>query len=461
MKTVIVSAYHGWTYRNLLGSSALHHLHEMTGAHVVVCVPPDREVFIRETYGAPWIEVVPFDAETVAASRYNRFWYRLGFLIQNTQYIRDKRLERYWQHRNIVGWINYHVVNTVAAVLSKIPAGAYLYRNLDYKLSTRSAIDEILHEYHPALVVVGDLFGESDVLFLRSAKAHGLRTVGMVRSWDNTTTKGILRLVPDHIIANSKVIRDELVSIHRVVPEVVAVVGLPQFDGWLNGPTVSRAEFFARIGADSTKRMVLFAPAGNALSDTDWQLCEILKDAIKRRDLPDDILILIRNHPQHRADLTKFEPDEHFVIENPGTLTPRGYYGATLDPEENNHLRNSIYYSQLVMYVATSIGLDASVYDKPQIIVSFDGHETRPYVRSVNRHNREDCLANMVASGGTRVVSNAGQWIREVNAYLVDAARDSEGRERARRDHVYPLDGKAGVRVADVICSELSPDASA
>ncbi len=455
MKTIVVTAYHGWVFRNLLGSTALSQVHERTGARVIVCVPPDKAEFTQATYGKEWMTVVSFDADAIISTRYNKFWYRLGFLIENTQYVRDQRLERRERQGTIVARINFWIVNNLASILSRIRFAVHLYRAFDYLASSKSSTEVIMRRYRPDLVLLGDIFGEHDVLFQRNAKRNHIRTIGMVRSWDNTTTKGILRMIPDRILANSETVKRELQVIHRVQSSLISVVGLPQFDAWISGPTVSRDEFFTSISSNADKRLILFAPAGDILSTTDWQVCQLLKEAINGGRLPDDIVFLIRNHPQHPADFSHFIADDHFIIENPGTRTlERNFKGATLNPFENDHLRNSIYYSELVMYVATSIGLDATVYDKPQIIVSFDGWEARQYIQSVQRYNQEDCLRSMVKSGGTKVARTSDELIAYIDMYLEKPEMDAGGRRRAVDDHLFKLDGHAANRIAEIISSK-------
>lgn len=456
MKTILITAYHGWVFRNLLGSEALRILRHHNDLRIVICTPPDKAKFTADTYGGPNVHVHRFDAEEITSKPYNKFWYRLGFLIENTTYVKDQRLERLWRNKSILGYLNYWVVNSVAEILGRLGVAARLYRWLDWRMSPRRAVELILKEYLPDLVVAGDLFGEADVLFLRNASRRNIGTIGMVRSWDNTTTKGILRFVPGRIIANSPTIKSELIKIHRCPGDLISVVGLPQFDSWISGPTLVKEDFFRKIGANPSKRLILFAPAGSVLSDTDWQLCQILKEAIGEGRLSKDLVFLLRNHPQHPAELSKFIPDEHFIVETPGTRTKAlDYKGATLGPNENEHLKDSVFHSELVMYVATSIGLDSLVFNKPQIIVSFDGWETRPYVRSVKRYNREDCLFNLVQTGGVRVAGNQQEWVEYINSYLKDKTLDQGGRNRALEEHVYQLDGKAGKRIADCILAEI------
>ena len=194
--------------------------------------------------------------------------------------------------------------------------------------------------------------------------------------------------------------------------------------------------------------------AGAVLSNTDWQLCQILKEALENGSLPENVQFLVRNHPQHPADLSKFAGDPSFIIDNPGHMTKAGdRKNIEFRPQDSEHLRNSIYYSDIVMYVATSLGLDSSVFNKPQIMVSFDGFEKKPYIRSVKRYNREDCLYNLVRCGGTKVVKSKEEWIMAINAYLKNPTLDQSGRDEIVKQHLYKIDGKAGERIANILLS--------
>ncbi len=454
MKTIFITAYQGFVSRNILNSDVLKILRDVDDLRIVIFVPAAKKNLIEKFYGGHKgvVEGADFDKVTFA----NKFWYRLAFILENTQYTKDQRGERLQEHRNLLGYLNYYWVSFLAVVLSNFYLAHKLYRLLDYKFSPKDAFKEYFERYNPTLIFSTDIFGETDPLLLREAKSRNVPVVGMVRSWDNTTTKGLLRIIPQKIIVNSPVLKEELTKLHDCMAEDISIVGLPQFDHWLVGPTLSRQEFFEKIGADQNKRLILFAPAGYNLSSTDWQLCQILKDALDDGSLPGDIQFLVRNHPQHPADLSKFEGDVRFIIEVPGSRVNQEYKNAELSPDENNHLRNSVFYSDIVMYVATTLGLDSAVFNKPQIIVSFDGWERKPYIQSVKRYNHEDCLNNLVKLGGTRVVENKGDWINWINNYLKNPKLDQEGRNRIVESQLYKLDGKAGERIASFILNELA-----
>ena len=454
MKTIFITAYNPFIARNIFNTAVLRRLREQPGLRLILLVGTDKKEFMERYYGGKNVLVEGRDLDSLINR--NKFWYRLAFLLQNTRYVKDQRAERLSKNNNPRGYLNYWLVNLSAFVLSNLPLAVKLYRMLDYHFSPKDAFSEFFEKYSPSLIFSTDIFGETDILLIREAEYLRVPVIGMVRSWDNPTTKGILRVIPKKIIVHSPIMKRELVKLHGCDVKNIFVAGYPQFDDWLKGPTLSREDFFKKIGADPAKRLVLFAPAGSVLSDTDWQLCQILKEALDDGSLPNDIQFLVRNHPHHPADLSRFQGDSRFITETPG-IRDKGWSDKTIEfrPDENDHLRNSVYYSDMVMYVATTLGLDAAVFNKPQIMVSFDGGEKKPYVRSVRRYNREDCLANLVRCGGTRVVRSKEDWLKSINDYLEDPALDQEGRSRTVRNHLYKLDGKAGERIADFILGFL------
>lgn len=423
---------------------------------IVVFAPPSKREFLESYYGGHNVVIEGLDLEPVIRSKWNKFWYRFSFLLQNTFYVKDQRKERLYNHRNFLGYLNYFWVNLLAAIFSKLKVSRDFYRLLNFYFSPQNYFTKYILKYRPDLFFSTDIFSEYDVLFLCEARAKKIPVVGMVRSWDNTTTKGVLRVIPDKVIVNSPATKEELIAMHGLKEDDIKVVGLPQFDSWISGPTLSREEFFKKINADLSKKLIIFSPAGSYLSDTDWQICKILDDAIESGALPRNIQFLVRNHPAHPADLSKFRAHgNNFIFEPPGTLFGAGYRNMELQPSDSDHLRNLIFYSDIIIYIATSLGLDAAVFDKPQIIVSFDGWEEKPYVKSVRRRNSEDNLRNLIVLGGTRVAESKGDLISYIRRYLENQGLDSEGRRRIVGRHLYKIDGKAGERIAEFILGFL------
>lgn len=457
MKTIFITAYNTFISRNLFNTNVLKLLKADAALRIIIFCPPHKVDLFTELYGDRNIIFEGLDMEPIIRLPFNKKLYRLSFLLENSQYVKDQRLERYWNNKNFAGHFNFLFVTSLSFLLSTIPVFHRLFRIFDFKFSDCNFLKPYFDKYKPDFLFVSDIFGEIDAWFMKGSKKWNTPVIGMVRSWDNTTTKGLLRLIPERIIVNSSTIKNELIRFHDCISDNIFIAGLPQFDSWLAGPTESREAFFSRIGADPQKSLILFAPAGAILSDTDWQLCEMLNEAVKSNRFIKPVQFLVRNHPQHPADLSKFSTNSNFIIETPGFMTKKGdNKNIELKPEDNDHLRNSIYYSDIVMYIATSLGLDSLVYNKPQILISFDGWEKKPYIQSVRRYNKEDCLDNFLKSGGAKLVETKEDWINYINEYLRDPSLDQRGRHQAVIDHMYKLDGRAGERIGNFIMDYIN-----
>jgi hypothetical protein len=292
-----------------------------------------------------------------------------------------------------------------------------------------------------------------DELVALVAQRRGIEFVSMVRSWDNAWSKGLLPVRAKRYIANNIEIRDELRIMHGVLENDVFVGGVPQYDRFFRREGIlTREEFFSRIGISPTKRLVLFAPAGAVLSDTDGELCQIMDRAIESGALPNDLAILVRNHPANPAVLPVLS--SRFTVDTPGKIfAAHNLKLNEMTFADIDHLANSLFHADLVVYVATTLGVDSLTFDKPQIIINFDGYQAKPFMRSVHRYQEEDHMKKMVACGGSWVVTSEEQLIQAMNTYLKQPTLHQEGRQVAIAQQIYKTDGLAGKRIGEYVKS--------
>jgi hypothetical protein len=110
-----------------------------------------------------------------------------------------------------------------------------------------------------------------------------------------------------------------------------------------------------------------------------------------------------------------------------------------------------LYHSDVVIYTATTLGIDSSVFDKPQIIINFDGYKNKPYEQSVKRYYNEDHMKKMIACGGVSMAGSPQELVAEINRYLEDSTYRAEGREKMRKQQIYFMDGKSNERLAQKV----------
>jgi len=94
-----------------------------------------------------------------------------------------------------------------------------------------------------------------------------------------------------------------------------------------------------------------------------------------------------------------YNPD--FIVETPGVIKDSGKF-LEFSMQDNIHLIDTVYYSDVVVWIVTSIGLDSLVFDKPQIAVDFDGPKKKPYWESIKRFNDEDHMRSFFKTGGIK-----------------------------------------------------------
>ncbi len=343
-----------------------------------------------------------------------------------------------------------------------------LLRSLERLRSPSLAVRERFERYQPSLLFSTDIQHESDLQVMSVARERRVPIVGMIRSWDTLTTKGILRIVPDLLVVHNEIIRREAVILHGVPEEIIRVVGVPHYDRYGREP-VSRGEFFRSFGFDPGRRLVLVAPFGDryicefgrgCANATDRAVLEILLRAGAEGAIPRDLQFLVRLPPSDRVNLEGFVPPLNVVIHQPGirlgddpVISPKN----ELSVEDDELLRQSLASSDLIIAATSTIAIDAAIFDKPVILVAFDGERPRPYYESVRRYyDGYNHLRPIVRSNGARLARNPAELIKLCAQYLDEPALDREGREIIRREQCFKLDGRSTERLTAVIRGALS-----
>src|SRR5262249_51208810 len=105
--------------------------------------------------------------------------------------------------------------------------------------------------------------------------------------------------------------------------------------------------------------------------------------------------------------------------------------------------------------VASTIAIEACVFDTPVVNISFDGGQPAEYVKSARRYYRFTHYVNITRHDAARVAETPGEMIDWVNRYLADPSLDASGRRRVVLEQCQFLDGKSGARVAEAVVDEL------
>lgn len=448
MKTILIANFHPFVTRNILDSGVLDLLAKDN--KVIIAVPKHKEGYFKKIYESGSVVVESVDTEVVYNERKNIFFERIAELLLDTNVKKyHKMVLREKTGKNIKYYISILITKTFGhSTLFK-----RLFRFLDNLIVQTAVFDSIFDKHKPDVVFATDIFNNIEALLLRLAKRKGITDVGMVRSWDNTTTKTFLRTLPSKVIVQNEVMKEEMVRLHHVREKTILLSGITQYEVYLTHKPMDRDAFCRKLGLDPKKRIILVSPASDYFSDTDWQLCEILKRLYHEKKVPQNIQFLIRPHPYNDTDLSRFKSDENFVIDYPiAEYTSERHKEKELGQANLDHLADTLYHSALLINVISSIIIDAMAYDKPVITVGFDGWEKHvPFTRSLARWQTEECVIHFLSQGASPHVRNIDELSHWINTYLEKPGTHKAERKRLLDLHSWKFDGKAADRIATYV----------
>ena len=121
---------------------------------------------------------------------------------------------------------------------------------------------------------------------------------------------------------------------------------------------------------------------------------------------------------------------------------------------KDSHLADLLYHSDAVVAFASSLAIDAALFNKPIVFIGFDG-EPRPYWRSLKRFYDFDHLRRFLVIGGVRFAKNMEELLGYIRSYLDNSRLDEDGRKAIIKEYSWKLDGKSGERLANFLLEQL------
>ena len=440
--TIFISSFNPFILRNILIGDALKILKENKNTRIVVFVPDYKADFFGKEIGEH--NVIIEGIKNIPTSRQSIIFNFLGSSLVNSPTILvHKRVQLNKDGRVVRFLASFLLIK----IFSRSGIFKKLVRKIDYITIGKNYFDDFFLKYKPDLIFATDVFNNNDVYLLATAKSRGIKTVGMIRSWDNITNKGFFRVEPGNLLVQNNVLKNQAIKHCSIKENKIKVTGVPQYDNFINGNRIGRESFFKKIGLDPNKKLILFSPFGNRFTDTDWNIMEILKRFIKNGLIPAS-QVIVRCTPNDEVFFGKFIPDENFYIDKPG----HGFFKNVFKDQEltfkdMNWLADCLYYSDVIIAGGASIGIDAAIFGKPTILIHFDGFENKPYWNSVKRFLKYKHPDEIIRSGAMRSAADIDEFKKYIVEYLANPYLDNEARKTMLVEQYWKLDGLSGKRV--------------
>lgn len=420
------------------------------GFRIVLLVPKEKLDYFAEEYGGENIEVVGIDTTLTKRDLFLRF---LILSITHTKGLSIKKRAKYYADGDFFSYVFAMAPSILFRGARPVVA---LLRFLDPIILRSKRFTEVLEKYTPDIVFLTDLQNEMDVRLLHEAKKRNIKTVGMLRSWDNVSSKGLLRAIPEVVLVHNDILRNGLITQNHVTPSRVVKVGIPHYDLYFNPHPTDRKTFFNTMGLELEKPLVLFAPIG------DRYIRDNHVDLVALEELSAlDANVLVRLPPMDVVNLHGFKSRRaHVVIQTTGTRSwkkGRGDGASKLNEvarEDEQTLIDSLYYADVVVTGMSTVAIDASAFLKPIVLMSFDV-DKRAYLDSVARYFDYEYYDAVHASGGVRFAKTKEELRPLVDEYLRMPLKDIDGRRKLVEGQAQFIDGTSRERLVKVLADAL------
>lgn len=443
MKTIFIICFHSLISRNILSAPFFDMLAETAGVRIVLVVLQKKCSFFSRFYARRNVIVEGVARKLNEADYLFKDLAAAAIRTRTRKLIRKMRLghER-WNALRLFFW---------APLIRQIIPRLYA------ALMPRRRYAALFEKYAPSLVFTTDIFNPMDVIFMHEAKKRGVPTIGMVRSWDNLTAKGGFRVVPDTLVVQNEIIKNEARDIHKIPEAQIRVVGIPHYDKYRNGPPISRKDFCTTLDILPEQKFILYAPVGNrffTINTFDREMILMLRGM-----LPENFYLLVRTPPGDPVDMKGLSPDPRIIIDEPGTRFPwagERLIDTEMSPQDDDWLATTLTHCELLVSGFTTLTVDAARFHKPVIVVGFDAKTPLPYDESVLRQLEFNHFQPILKSGGARVARNEAELKKVMYGYLVHPERDAEARHRMLLEQCFRDDSKSSERLLEVVLNEIN-----
>jgi hypothetical protein len=455
MQTILVTIGEDIIARNLFSSDFWPHFKEATKDYkIVFIVQPDKLEYFKGVFQGEHITVIGFKRSN-PTKKESRIMSLARSAIRNHTNTWSKMRSYYRGDSGLLETV-FKRIHTF------LLGGSSMYKRFLRKqiLTTEPdpIVTKIFDEYTPSALLATSLTNfDFDVVIAKVAKQRGIPIVGMVRSWDNFSSHGLLRVVPDRLILQNLFLEEMAFKYQALTSHDMPIsrVGLPHYDLYFHkeNALIPRAVFWNSLGIDPTKKIVLYGAMGEFLYMHEGTMPYVFNDIIEHELKDENIQFVYRAHPKFKFDAEKAKSLPHIIF------LPEGKYLDTdgKGMSDTVFLMNLIANADLIVTGASTFAIDSLVIGAPVICVAMDGTaEHVTYWESAKRFfDRYTHFEELIKTSKLPVVYSKAELVSNIKKYLKDSKSLLENRDRVINRFVAPFDGNAGVRLGEMIISEL------
>lgn len=261
--------------------------------------------------------------------------------------------------------------------------------------------------------------------YLCAAASLGVPTGMIAYSWDNLTSKTLIRPAPDNVFVWNDEQAREAVEIHGIDPGDVVVTGAQCFDEWFERTPTAREAFCRRVGLDPDRPFFTWLCFSPFQGTNEPDETVVVREWVKRVRASADPAVagaglLIRPHPKRPDPWRTALGDAPVGV----TVWPReGSYPT--DEASKSDFFDSLHHAAAVVGINTSAMIEAGIVGRPVLTLLSDAHRESQEATLHFRYMLE------TAGGLVRPARSFDEHLSHLSAALVGALPAPEAFVRA------------------------------
>ena len=448
-KRILVPMRHGFEIRYVLNYGIAERLLAM-GANLILMTPVADDEGFRALHQRPGIE---FQCWELRRTRAERMAYHFRMLwLEDDRLCIDvpRRRERFVFQRGAVA----RLALLPASGLSHLAFLRRAYRRLENALFPARYLDSVLRACQADVILLPSTgFGDMDTHLMRSARRLRIPIVALGMSWDHLSVKGSMTMRADRLIVWGQPMKDDAVRLHGYRPEQVFMAGSPQFDLYAQRATFrGREQVLEEFGLDPQARLILYGASPESIYADHYKLAQLLVSiANNTSDTPFNLLI--RLHPRQLAFPREMAAYDELTSDRVKLWKPElapGEVWGNVSTTDSRLLAEVINAADIVVHIYSSLVLDASALDTPNICIDFDISNV-PETASIRRARRASHYRPCIELGATRLAESPSHLIELVSSYLKNPSLDSWGRSEILKLVCNDDIGRSAEKIADLV----------
>jgi len=381
-------------------------------------------------------------------SSYPKFWHVMKFLrltlVNEFDYLTSMR--HYYQRPIFKNDWRRRLVRYLAKPFAALLTAGFFTKIENIFLPKAPIFELLIDRCQPSLVVTSTPgFDSWEAEIILYSKRRGIPTVANNFTWDNLTMNCKHMRKTDWLVAWNSIMKKEAIDIHGFRPEQVFVAGTPRFDPYFtrDGHKPTREEFLKSKGLNPKYKTIFHTTVTRAYPFQKKYIRDLIE--LRSQGRIPYVNLFIRIHPLDNPETyTEFSSSKDFHVETAGrAFSERGKTLVEMSYADLLNLRYSLEYTDLNINYASTISIEACIFDKPVINIGYFDRFALAYEFNHYRPIYE--------SGAVRLAKTDEDLPELINMYLKNPALDQDRRTQIVKDYVTFTDGLAYKRNVDFL----------